>query len=146
MTISILLSTYNGEKYLMQQLDSIGFLDESLTLYRQHSAQSIGVLTKVSNDIYLTDFDRLNQILRFMLLRNEIVLEFLIENKNFVIEKKIKRLQDRNVLLERLISSKDFLLKRLFAFRPKLYLLKVNEFETLRKFVGNWIIYLFNIK
>ena len=120
--------------------DSIGFLDEALTLYRQHSNQSIGA--KVCNDIYLNDFDRLNQLLRFMLLRNETVLKYLIENKNFVGEKKIKRLKEKNVLLERLISSKDFLLKRLFAYRPKLYLLQVNEFETLRKFVGNWLIYI----
>ena len=77
-----------------------------------------------------------------MLLRNETILKYLIENKNFVGEKKLKRLQEKNVLLERLVSSKDFLLKRFFAFRPKLYVLKVNEFETLRKFVGNWLIYI----
>ncbi len=122
--------------------DSIGFLAESLTLYRQHSNQSIGALKKVSNDIYLNDFDRLNQLLRSMLLRNEIVLEYLIENKNFTGENKLKRLQERNVLLKRLITSKDFLLNRFFAFSPKLYLLKVNEFDTLRKFVGNWLIYI----
>ena len=126
-------------------LGNLYFVNEPLTLYRQHEKQSIGTVI-VEGVIAKSKIKTLLNHIQRSYNREKFVLEFIDQKSQLKHHKNYNFLKSRVSIHHKILSENDSFLKRFTKFSVTTFFKKLPEFNSIRKFVGNWIIYLFKIK
>ncbi|HSV88270.1 MAG TPA: glycosyltransferase family 2 protein [Bacteroidales bacterium] len=125
------------------------FIDKPLILYRQHAHQQIGAnLSVFEQSLMPVKFRKQKQALMEILTekskRNNSVLHFFENNPKIISEERLKILKRRKILLADLLKREQSFWQKLGVLSPNLYWYKIPEFQTIRSYLRNAFLYIFD--